>query len=161
MSTQSLQRSASTSSGRRHFSGMTVAVAAVLAAALGLLAGYLVFGPVAGDQANAEVEALLDDYWSAAAAGDADAVFALLSEDPQFFQWDLPEQEAELRAAISGWTNLMVERVGEPVVLETPGSYVIAQRGSFAAHEILYLIRTVDEDGGLRIDAMSPYYSVG
>jgi hypothetical protein len=46
-------------------------------------------------------------------------------------------------------------------VVDKYGSYVIAQRGSMLDDEILYLIRTAEEDGELKIDSLTPYYDAG
>lgn len=161
MSTQLQARPAMTSPRSRSSVWMSITLVALVAAALGLAAGYLLFDADPADEVAPEVETLLADYWTAAAAGDADAVVALLTEDAAFFRWDLPAQEPDLREAIAGWSNLTIRRVGEPVVVDKPGSYIIAQRGSLAADEILYLITTAEEDGQLKIDSMTPYYDVG
>lgn len=160
MSTELRTRHVVDASNRRISSWMRIALVALAAAALGLAAGYLLFDSDPADEVAPEVETLLADYWTAAAAGDADAVVELLTEDAAFFRWDLPAQEAHLREAIAGWSNLTIERVGEPVVVDKPGSYIIAQRGSLAADEILYLITTTEEDGQLKIASMTPYYDV-
>ncbi|MGB9373610.1 MAG: hypothetical protein WCA82_05560 [Jiangellales bacterium] len=55
----------------------------------------------------------------------------------------------------------MVRRIGDPVVVDKHGSYVIAQRGSMLDDETLYLIRTAEEDGELKIDSLTPYYDAG
>ena len=161
MSTGIDTRPAEQTSRQRHDSWLSVAVVALVAALVGLGVGYLLFDTDAGDEVPAEVETLLADYWAAAAAGDGEAVVALLTDDAAFFRWELPEQESDLREAIAGWSSLAVRRIGDPVVVDKPGSYVIAQRGSLAADEILYLIRTAEEDGELKIDAMTPYYDAG
>ena len=159
MSTGIDTRPAEQTSRQRHASWLSVAVVALVAALVGLGVGYLLFDTDAGDEVPAEVETLLADYW--AAAGDGDAVVALLTDDAAFFRWELPEQESDLREAIAGWSSLAVRRIGDPVVVDKPGSYVIAQRGSLAADEILYLIRTAEEDGELKMDAMTPCYDAG
>ena len=159
MSTGFDTRPAEQTSRQRHGSWLSVAVVALVAALVGLGVGYLLFDTDAGDEVPAEVETLLADYW--AAAGDGDAVVALLTDDAAFFRWELPEQESDLREAIAGWSSLAVRRIGDPVVVDKSGSYVIAQRGSLAADEILYLVRTAEENGELKIDAMTPYYDAG
>jgi hypothetical protein len=161
MSTQFETRPSAEPTEQRDSNWLVVAVVALVAALVGLGAGYLLFDTDSGDEVPPNVEALLADYWAAAAAGDGDAVLALLTDDAAFFRWELPAQESGLREAISGWSSLVVRRIGDPVVVDKYGSYVIAQRGSMLDDEILYLIRTAEEDGELKIDSLTPYYDAG
>lgn len=55
----------------RRTNWLLVVIVGLVAAALGLGAGYLPFAPSAVTDDVAEVEALLDDWWAAAEAGES------------------------------------------------------------------------------------------
>lgn len=152
-----------TSRSRRR-SWPLVAVAVLAAAVVGLGAGYLLFSPEPVDRVPPEVEAVLAEYWEAAAAGDAETILGMLTEDAHFFflEPDSPQRsDSVLTSLISGWADVPLERYGTPIAIGGDGWYHVAalgifggeqSMGRFVPDEYLYILRLVEQDGELKIE---------
>ena len=137
-----------------HTSWLLVTVVAVIAAAIGLGAGYLLLPADSTAEVPADAETLLDDYWEALNAGDADTILALLTDDANFLGIDVATySEAALRRQIQGWAGSELERVGDPLVAGQYGQYDIAEHVVDPASVVdeLFIIETTPSDDGLQI----------
>ena len=120
-----------------HTNWLLVLVVALVAAAVGLGAGYLVFAPEPAGTLDAEAEALLDEFWAASEAGDPE-VLELFPPDGHYFGLVVGEtSETLLNNRIDAQAG--VEPVGEPMVVGEYGSYDIAQRAT-TLDDVEYLI---------------------
>jgi hypothetical protein len=156
MSTQTqVPTPAEQTGGSRHTSWLLVVIVGIVAAAVGLGAGYLLFNPATAD-VDDEVEALVDNYIAAIDAGDADAALALMEEDAWFFGRDVSSVSAELfaRSFESFPFSGNVTMVGEPMVVGEFGRYDIALTvaAENRENEALWVISIWDRFGeGLKI----------
>ena len=146
----------------RTVSSWVAALIALVAAVLGLGAGYLVFAPEPAEFVDTDVERLLDDYWAAFSARDAAAIRALMTEDGEWFGTPVAEAEAlEARMAMLD-NGLVAARVGDPTVTSGEGWgarwYEVAQKGTYGdgsdPDESLYLIYLVEQDDVLRMSSI-------
>lgn len=95
---------------------IVVLVVGLLAAVVGLGVGYVAFSPSSDSEGAADVQTLLDDYFAAFNAGDADATLALFAENAHYFSYELGEApESVVRdfiesnaASVEGPDNLVV-----------------------------------------------------
>ena len=139
---------------------LLTSLVALIAAAVGLGAGYLLFAPDSGAEIDADVEALLDDWWAAADAGDADAVLAMMPEGGSIgavtvylLGYDVSETPAStLERSISGWAkDEGPSPTGDPTVVGEFGVYDVAQTGTWKGQEYIYIFRVHEEDGELLV----------
>lgn len=133
---------------------LLVLVVGLLAAAIGFGAGYLVYEAEPAAEVDAQVQALLDEFWAAAEVGDVDALVEL-SPSGQFFGYPLDStSDIVLRTRFGEWAEIEGPKpVGEPMVVGEFGSYDVAQRGTIGGIEYLFYFRMIDYfTDGLVID---------
>ena len=161
MTTDSVVQSQS-STRRAGVPSWTVALIALAAAVLGLGVGYLVFAPEPAAPVDADIEQVLDDYWAAFNARDADGIRALMSEDGEWFGTPVAQSGAlEARMAMLD-NGLVASRIGDPTVAGGEGWgvrwYEVAQKGTYGdgsdLAESLYLIYLVEQDNVFRMSGI-------
>jgi hypothetical protein len=150
---------------------LLISLVALIAAAVGLGAGYLLFAQTSGAAVDADVEALLDDWWAAADAGDADAVLAMMPEGGTIgavtvylLGYDVSETPTStLERSISGWaSDEGPSPTGDPTVVGEYGVYAVAQTATWRGQDYIYIFRVLEEDGELLlsyVDVVPPVNS--
>lgn len=152
------------SAGQRRTNWLLVVIVGLVAAALGVGAGYLLFAPSAATEAepNAEVQAMLDDWWAASEAGDVDAMLGMMPEgftigavDVMAFGYNLsdtPQATVERLFANNYEGSGADTPSGDPMVVGEYGVFDAAQRATQSnGREVLYLFKFIWEDGLLRL----------
>lgn len=139
------------------------ALALVLAVAVGVGIGFLLFTPAPSD-VDADVDVLLDDWWAAADAGDADTVLSLMPEggswggtiDAYLFSYNVSETpETTLGRVISEWAEEQgPSPAGEPTVIGEVDNYEISQPGTWNGQDYIFVFSVGGvgpEPGNLRV----------
>ncbi|MGA7687782.1 MAG: hypothetical protein WCA29_00945 [Jiangellales bacterium] len=149
-----------------------VVVVGLIAAAVGVGAGYLLFAQDSDGGTNDEVEALLDDFYAAVNAGDVEALREMSTDDATVF--GLPV--ASGNTLTGGLENIVsstggIERIDDAVVAQQGWRFRVAQQSSStmnsADDDAILLIIIVDSGsvnaGGdgteqeLKIASVDPY----
>ena len=156
MTTVTQRASPPEASGGARPSRLLVVIVGIVAAALGLGAGYLLFAPSAADGGNAEVEALLDEWWDAVEADDAEAILRLMpdggtwgSVDVMFAGTNLGQvapATAERTVAASLARNSDTPS-GDPVVVGEYGAFEVAQPATSATGEERLFVLKIGTEG--------------
>lgn len=143
------------------------ALALALAIMLGVGIGFLAFGRDSSTSSavDPEVEQLLDDFWAAWNAYDADAIRALSTADAVVSDRDLTATGAtSLETKVSEYRTdgLSFERVGDPVVRDVGPHIDVVQvsRGTYSAgnvEEDIDILRLVRQDGTLKVEWLKTY----
>lgn len=145
------------SRGASRTSWMLVAIVGLVAAALGLGAGYLLFAPSASTNTNANVEAVLEDWWAASEAGDVEAMLGLMPEELKVGAVDV----IAFGSNISDMPRPTLERLmatnlergvdvpsGDPMIVGEYGVFEAAQTATTSTgEEVLYVFKFVQQDG--------------
>lgn len=135
---------------------------------LGLLGGWMLasdgddpgtWGGEIDDATLAEIDELLDDYWTGWDAGDGDAVVALMAADGWFSSVNTAQggyTGEQLASYVDGYGNLEFTQVGPTTVIATRAGYEVAgaERVDEYSPEPLWALDhyvIVEEDGQLRI----------
>lgn len=150
MSTRTQSPPSGSVKGQPRPSWLLVLLVGVVAGAIGLGAGYLVFAPQqAAGEVEVQTQALLDEFWDAADAGDADAVLALMAPTGEFFGYSVGStSETVLRNFAEDWADVEGPKpIGEPIVVGEYGVHDIAQRGSIDGFEFLFYFNFADYQG--------------
>lgn len=139
----------------------------LLAVAVGVGIGFLAFGRDSSTSSavDPEVEQLLDDFWAAWNAYDADAIRALSTADAVVSDRDLTATGAtSLETKVSEYRTdgLSFERVGDPVVRDVGPHIDVVQvsRGTYSAgnvEEDIDILRLVRQDGTLKVEWLKTY----
>lgn len=133
-----------------HSTWMTTLLIVAGAAATGFGARYLAFAPHTGADAEPEVAQVLDDFWSAADAGDYDGVNAVLVDGwATFFDYNSANKPASvIRTRVEAWAVTEgPSPVGEPWVIDkAQGGWEVVQRGTVDGDERFYYFLIVDTD---------------
>lgn len=128
-----------------------VVIVGLIAAAVGLGSGYLLFAPDSDGGTNDAVEALLDDFYVAVNAGDVEALQAMSMDDATVF--GLPVASGNLLSG--GLENAVnstggLDRVGQPIVADQGWLFRVAQQSSASTNseddDGILLFAIVDSD---------------
>lgn len=127
--------------GRKGTKWPVVVIVGLIAAAVGVGAGYLLFAQDSDGGTNDEVEALLDDFYAALNARDVEALQEMSTDDATVF--GVPVESGNL---LSGSLENSidstggVERVDDPIVAEQGWRFRVAQLSSST-------MNSADDDG--------------
>jgi hypothetical protein len=144
-----------------------VVLALVAAVAVGVGIGFLAAGrdAAASSAADPEVEQLLDDFFAAWNAYDADAIRAMATADAVLATHDLTATGAlSLETAVEEYraAGVYFERVGDPIVSDVGGAIDVVQlfRGGISEgneQKSILVLRLVREDEALKVEWDRPY----
>jgi hypothetical protein len=134
--------------GAQRTNWVLVAVVGLIAAAVGLGAGYLLFAPESGSQADADVEALLDDFYAAVNEGDVAAIQEMSMEDATIFGVPVGSSNT-LDASLENLnTRGASVPIDDPIVDEAGWLYHAAQLTASGAgsdeNDVILLVDMVD-----------------
>lgn len=145
--------------GRQRTNWLLVVIVGVIAAAVGLGAGYLLYAPGSGVEVDADVEALLDEFYAAVNEGDVEAIQQMSAEDATILGVPVGSGSTlagslESLASTAGG----VSRVGDPVVDESGFIFHAAQLTGTAnsGDDVIWLFDIVGIEE-LQIDAVEPW----
>lgn len=145
--------------GRPHTRWLLAVIVGLVAAAVGLGAGYLLFAPDTGAEVDADVEALLDEFYAAVNEGDVEAIQAMSVEDAQIM--GVPVTSGSTLAGslenLAG-TAGGVSRLGDPIVDESGFIFHVAQLTEFpnSGDDLIWLFDVVGTDQ-LEIVGVEPW----
>ena len=145
--------------GRPGASWLLVVGVGLIAAAVGLGAGYLLFAPDTGAEVDTNVEALLDEFYAAVNEGDVEAIQAMSVEDAQIL--GVPVTSGSTLAGslenLAG-TSGGVSRLGDPIVDESGFIFHVAQLTELAhsGDDFIWLFDVVGTDE-LEIVGVEPW----
>ena len=146
--------------GRPRTRWLLAVVVGLVAAAVGLGAGYLLFAPDPGADVDADVEALLDDFYAAVNEGDIEAIQEMSVEDARIL--GVPVTSGSTLAG--SLENLVdsaggVSRLGDPIVDESGFIFHVAQLTELAnsGDDFIWLFDVVGTDEQLEIVGVEPW----
>jgi len=139
--------------GRTGTNWLVVVIVGLIAAAVGVGAGYLLFAQDSDGGTDDAVEALLDDFYAAVNARDVEALQEISMEDATLF--GLPVASGNLLSgSLENSVNATggLERINDPIVADQGWRLRVAQLSSAAtnseADDAILLIEIVDRGSG-------------
>ena len=152
-------------------------LALVAALAIGVVVGWLAIDGEGTEstvdaETEQEINALIDDWFTAWNTGDGDLAQGLFAVDGRYVSLITATTDFD------GWSRVEIgagvvrkggpgaynsARVGDPVIIERPNAYHVAARIRMQTYDREYfsMFNIVEEDGSLKIRHVEPSYTLG